>query len=248
MMRIPARKPHWTAGGRWLVFFLAGSSIASLLFDFYRLCPMRLFTVFIFLPALAALLAFAVFDRQRGDGHLWRAVLIGLAAGLLAAVAYDIFRLPFVFAREWGIASIVPPMKLFKVFPRFGAMILGQHTEQSSYSLAAQILGWAYHFSNGATFGVMYIAMLGDATRRHWTWAVLMALALELGMLLTPYTQVFNIPVTTRFVMVTLAAHAIFGIGLGLAVRWLTTSPRLSALTPQRSASQAAALPSPPRT
>jgi len=32
---------------------------------------------------------------------------------------------------------------------------------------------------------------------------------------------VFNIAVTTRFVMVTIAANAIFGVGLGLTVRWL---------------------------
>src|SRR6266436_6268752 len=153
MVPLP-KKSYWNTGGRWVVFLLAASSIACLLFDFYRLCSMRLFTVFIFMPALAALLAFAVFDRQRGDSRLWRAVMIGIAGGLLAALAYDIFRLPFVFAKAWGIASVGPPMKLFKVFPRFGAMILGQPIEQSSYSLAAQILGWIYHFSNGATFGV----------------------------------------------------------------------------------------------
>ncbi len=185
-------KVFWTAGGRWAVFLLAASSIACLLFDFYHLCPMRLFTPFIFLPALAALFIFALIDRRHGDGELWRAVLIGLAGGLLAAAAYDVFRLPFVFAREWGISSIVPPMKLFKVFPRFGAMILGQPVEQHSYSTAAQILGWIYHFSNGATFGVMYVAMIGNPSRRHWVWAVLMALGLELGMLFTPYPQVFS--------------------------------------------------------
>ncbi len=69
--------------------------------------------------------------------------MIGIAGGLLAALAYHIFRLPFVFAKEWGISSVVPPMKLFKVFPRFGAMILGQPTEQAHYSLAAQVLGVA---------------------------------------------------------------------------------------------------------
>src|SRR6266516_3497664 len=84
----------------------------------------------------------------------------------------------------------------------------------------------------GSVRGVMYLAMIGDATRRHWAWAVLMALGLELGMLLTPYPQIFNIPVTTRFVMVTVVAHAIFGIILGLAVQWLATSRRLSVLTP----------------
>src|SRR4051794_27292706 len=199
-------KSYWTTTGRLVVFLLAASSIACLLLDFYQVCPMRLFTIFIFVPALGALLAGAYFDKHRGDGRLWQAVLIGLSAGLLAAVAYDVFRLPFVFAKEWGLVSVIPPMQLFKVFPRFGAMILGQPIEQTHYSTTTQLLGWAYHFSNGATFGVMYIAIIGNPTRRHWAWGVVMAVALELGMLLTPYPQVFGIPVTTRFVMVTIAA------------------------------------------
>ena len=219
------RRTYWDARGRWLVFALAASSIACLLADFYGLCPMRIFTPFIFLPALLALFAFAGLDRWKGDGQLWRAVSSGLVAGLLAAVAYDVFRLPFVFAKEWGIESAVPPMKLFKVFPRFGAMVLGQPIEQPEYSLAAHIVGWIYHFSNGATFGVMYLAVIGSASRRHWAWAVLFALALELGMLFTPYPGVFGIHVTTHFVLVTIAAHAVFGVGLGFAVDWLSRRP-----------------------
>jgi len=201
---------------------LAASSIACLLADFYNLCPMSFFTPFIFLPAFVALCVLAVFDRQFGSGHVWQAVWIGLLGGLLAAVAYDVFRLPFVFAKEWGIDSVVPPMKLFKVFPRFGAMILGQPIEQATYSLGANVLGWIYHFSNGATFGVMYLALIGDGRRRHWIWAVLFAVGLELGMLFTPYPKVFNIPQTARFVIITIAAHAIFGGSLGLSVRWLS--------------------------
>ena len=212
------------------MFLLAASSIGCLLADFYHWCPMRLFTPFIFLPAMVLLLMLAAWDRLRGDGQLWRAVWIGLVGGLLAALAYDVFRLPFVFARQWGISSIIPPMNLFKVFPRFGAMVLGQPLEQSSYSTATQIVGWLYHFSNGATFGVMYMAIIGEGTRRHWAWAVLFAVGLELGMLLTPYPAVFGIPVTPRFVVVTMAAHAIFGVGLGLSVRRLAAIPARRAM------------------
>jgi hypothetical protein len=215
------KETRWNTRGRLLVFILAASSIACLLADFYGLCPMRIFTPFIFLPATLALLGIALLDRQRGDGQLWRAVMTGLVGGLLAAVAYDIFRLPFVFANEWGIASIVPPMSLFKVFPRFGAMVLGQPIDQAHYSTVTQVVGWLYHFSNGATFGVMYMALIGDARRRHWLWAVLFAVGLELGMLFTPYTRVFGIPLTMRFIFVTVAAHGIFGVGLGLTVRSL---------------------------
>lgn len=224
-----AARNYWNMRGRWLVFALAASSIACLLADFYRLCPMRIFTPFIFLPALLALIALAVLDRQRGNGQLWKSVWIGVFGGLLAAVAYDLFRLPFVFAKQWDIDSVVAPMNLFKVFPRFGAMVLGQPVEEDEYSLAAHVIGWIYHFSNGATFGVMYLAIIGDGARRHWVWAVLFALALELGMLLTPYPAVFGIHVTTRFVIVTILAHAIFGVGLGLSVRQLARRIRLPA-------------------
>ncbi len=226
---LPNADKVWTGRSRLIVFLLAASSIACLLADFYKLCPMSFFTPFIFLPAFIALCALAVLDRFRGSGHVWRAVWIGMLAGLLAAVAYDVFRLPFVFAREWGIDSVVPPMKLFKVFPRFGAMVLGQPIEQTEYSLTAQIIGWVYHFSNGATFGVMYLALIGDARRRHWLWAVMFASGLELGMLFTPYPAVFGIPVTAQFVIVTIAAHAIFGVGLGKAVRWLSLNSQRSA-------------------
>jgi hypothetical protein len=222
----------WNAPGRLLVFFLAATSIACLLSDFYGWCPMRPFTIYIFLPALVVLGAVAIADRLRSNGRLWRAVMIGVVGGLLAAVAYDVFRLPFVFAKQWGLNALVPAMNLFKVFPRFGAMILGQPIEQGSYSLSAHLIGWIYHFSNGATFGVMYLAMIGDGARRHWSWAVLMAVALELGMLLTPYPAVFHIPLTPRFIAVTAAAHAIFGIILGLTVHRLAQTPIPARLQP----------------
>lgn len=220
---------RWNLPGRALVFLLAAVSIACLLADFYRLCSMRTFAIAILVPATLLLLAIAWLDREHGDRRLFRAVLIGSLAGLLAAVAYDLFRLPFVFANAWGIAGVVPPMNLFKVFPRFGAMLLDQPIEQPTYSVAAHLLGWTYHFSNGLTFGVMYLALIGDPQRRSWLWAVAFALGLELAMLLTPYPRMFGIHVTTAFVAATLAAHAVFGISMGLIARRLA---HLSPATP----------------
>jgi hypothetical protein len=212
---------RWTWQGRLVVFVLSAMSIWCLLAEFYGLCSMRLFTFAILVPATALLVAMAVLDRAMGDGRLFKAVIIGAFAGVAAAVAYDVFRLPFVFSSEWKLASIVPPMNLFKVFPRFGAMILGEPVEQSSYSLAAHLIGWTYHFSNGLTFGVMYFAMIGNSRQLSWLWAILLAAGLELAMLLTPYPQFFAIPVTATFVAVTLTAHTVFGIVLGVVVRRL---------------------------
>jgi len=209
----------WNAPARAIVFVLAASSIWCLIAEMYNLVDMRTFFFAILLPATGILYGLAIFDRFRGDGKLWRAVIIGTIGGLIGAVAYDVFRLPFVFSHAMGLDSIeIPQMPLFKVFPRFGALILGQPVEQPQYSTAANLLGWAYHFSNGATFGVMFMAAIGDASRR-WKgglpWAILMATGIEVCLLLSPYSRYFGITPTTRFVIVTLVAHLIFGVGLG---------------------------------
>lgn len=214
----------WTPAGRALIFTLAASSIWCLLAEFYGLCSMRTFTYFVSIPALSLLTGLAIYDRVRGDRQTWNAVLVGALAGLAAAVAYDVFRIPFVYAKELGIDSGVPHLKLFKVFPRFGAMILGEPIEQPVYSLSAQVVGWIYHFSNGLTFGIMYLAIIGDTRRRHWSWAIVMAVGLELGMLFTPYPRMFSITVGAAFIVVTLAAHLIFGLSLGLTSRRLAKS------------------------
>jgi hypothetical protein len=67
-MNVRAPKDYWNGQGRSIVFALAATSIACLLFDFYGLCPMRTFTFFIFLPALIALSAFAVWIGSVATG------------------------------------------------------------------------------------------------------------------------------------------------------------------------------------
>ncbi|MBX3381609.1 MAG: hypothetical protein KF805_16050 [Phycisphaeraceae bacterium] len=239
---------RWTPPGRALVFLLSATSIWCLLSDFYGILSMRNFALWIMAPASIALVVLGLIDRHQWrtttassaasaslmkavpphPGSLARALVIGAAAGLIAAIAYDIFRLPFVFSKAWGLEPLVPQMNLFKVFPRFGAMLLGQQLEQPHYTLGTHLLGWAYHFSNGMTFGIMFIALIGDTSRRGMVFTIVagivMATGLEAGMLFSPYTQFFGIHLTTTFVIVTLTAHLIFGAVMGwLAKKWQPT-------------------------
>jgi hypothetical protein len=218
---------QWTLPGRALVFALSASSIWCLLSEFYGLCRMRTFTFAILIPATALLILLAVLDHLRGDGRLWRAVIIGSICGLAAAIAYDIFRLPWVIGAADNIGPAWLRLPLFKVFPRFGAMILGQsfapNQPESQFTPAAHIVGWIYHLSNGVTFGIMYLAIVGDAIRRSWLWAVLLAAGIEAIMLITPYTGFFAIAATALFVAVTLTAHIVFGTVLGLSARHFAT-------------------------
>jgi hypothetical protein len=197
------------------------------LVDFYSIVSMRAFTLYVFVPSCIVLIALAASDRFVGTRKLLRNVIIGAVAGFVAAVAYDVFRLPFVFAKEWGISAVVPPMPLFKVFPQFGTMILDPAWRDyggqwgTNYPLKAHLIGWAYHFSNGITFGIMYMAMIGNAAKRAWWWGVVMAVGIEIALLCSPYTKVFDIPMSAKFVVVTLTAHIIFGVMMGLCARRL---------------------------
>jgi hypothetical protein len=227
---------RWSLPGRVVVFILSAASIWCLLSEFYGLCSMRTCTFVILIPATILLIAIALIDRARGDRLLWRAVVIGAVGGFVAACSYDIFRLPWVIGAVDQIGPHWLRLPLFKVFPRFGALILAQPfdaaTSDSQFTLSAHVLGWIYHFSNGVTFGVMYMALIGDAQRRSWLWAILLAVGLELAMLFTPYTTYFAIRMTALFVTVTLLAHLIFGVALGLFAKWMsrewpiTVSPR----------------------
>ena len=74
------------------------------------LTSMRTFTLAVFVPATAAMAGLALLDVTAGTGRLWRAAAVGAVGGLLAAFAYDVFRLPFVFAKPLGIAAVVPAL------------------------------------------------------------------------------------------------------------------------------------------
>ena len=184
---------------RVIIFALASSSFACLLGTFYGFWTMRTFACFAYLPAATVLAWFAW--RKRGTLRA-RWIVQGALAGLVAAVAYDLYRLPFV----------LNGAPLFKVFPRFGELLLGG-TEPRSL---VQALGWTYHFSNGAALGIMFLAALSRPTpARLFFGAVLWALVVELLLLLTPYTNFLGIPFDRRFILFTLTAHLVFGIVLG---------------------------------
>jgi hypothetical protein len=65
-------------------------------------------------------------------------------------------------------------------------------------------------------------SLAGDANKRLWAWAVAFAVGLELGMLLTPHPHFFGIALTPKLVVVTLAAHLLFGVVTGLSVLGLS--------------------------
>ena len=187
-----------------VVFTLALLSFACLLGEFYGLWTMRFFGCWVLPPATALLGYIACRHPDRGAGlnspGTW--IVHGACAGIVAAVAYDLYRLPFVLSGA----------PLFKVFPRFGELLLGG-TEPR---WLVHTLGWSYHFSNGAALGIMFLALVSSFRRPSLFWgAVAWALFVETMLLLTPYTAFFGLTLNGRFLFLTASAHLVFGLTLG---------------------------------
>ena len=193
-----------SAANRCVVFALASLSFACLLGQFYNLWTMRLFGCWVLPPATVLLCIVAWRHRATPKGlsnpHTW--IVHGAVGGILAAFAYDLYRVPFVMGG-------VP---LFSVFPRFGELLLGN----SEPRWLVNTLGWSYHFSNGAALGIMFLAAITFFRRPTlFTAAIVWALMVELLLLLTPYAAFFGFQLGPRFLFLTISAHLIFGIALG---------------------------------
>jgi hypothetical protein len=194
---------------RLLVFTLALMSFVCLLGTFYGLWSMHVFACGILPPATLMLIAIAYrskpTDNPLENPRTW--IVEGAIGGVVAAIVYDLYRLPFV----------LKGAPLFKVFPKFGELILNG-TEPA---WLVQTLGWTYHFSNGAALGIMFLAMIGTRVTRTSLvlGAIAWALFIETCLLLTPYAGFFGLKLDGRFLFLTASAHLIFGVALGLWFR-----------------------------
>jgi hypothetical protein len=190
---------------RSLLFGLGSSSILSLLLYFAGVISFRTVAVVMLTAETLGLLALWFITRRQAGELLFRILRSGLWAGALATLAYDIVRIPVAH-------SGIP---VFKAISYFGTLLLGVQ----SPTPVSEILGWAYHLSNGVSFGLMYAALF--RTPKIYT-ALLWGLTLEFVMLLTPYAEVFGYRRDTKFFAITFGAHAVYGLVLYLGLRLWT--------------------------
>ena len=193
---------------RIVVWLLASLSFACLIGQFYDFWSMQLFACWIFIPASLALAMIAWRSRLQSpsprSAYVW--IVHGTIAGVVAAMAYDLFRLPFVLAGY----------PLFAVFPRFGQLLTG--ASSTDFGPLVQITGWLYHFSNAAALGIMFLAMVSGWRRLTLIGgATVWAGAVEIFLLLTPYYAYFKLKLPySEFLALTISAHLVFGLVLGL--------------------------------
>jgi len=145
-----------------------------------------------------------------------RPIALGAAAGALATLPLEVVRLT-------GFHFEYMPGNLPRLM---GVLLLDRFA--LGPSVASDIAGWAYHFWNGACFGILYVVIFGTA--RRWL-AVVYGVALGIGFMVSPVVTSlgigkFGLEYSVGFPITVTLAHAAYGATLGiLAARFAGQQP-----------------------
>ena len=186
------------------------------------------YLLWVALPALVVFVAAVIYSR-RHHPELAKQIFIGLAAGAIATIALDVFRIAGV--RFGYMPTDMPAM--------FGKMIAGPRSAAG----VTMTTGYLYHFINGASFGLLYILLAG---RPRWYWGIAWGLIVELAMMTFPPMMMmgvgyFGLKAGLGVFGTTLVAHLAYGAVLGwLVERWADEGePVITLLRPIQSSAGA---------
>jgi hypothetical protein len=207
-----------TLGLRIFCFLACIPSGGALLGKVYGLASLRLATLAVALPCCVALVVVWVWAR-RSEKQLAARLEIGFVGGLLGSIAYDLIRIPFHMTGQ----------RIFAPISAFGVWL----AEADMSSRFTEVLGWAYHYSNGITFGIMFTLFM---KRRHWGWAILWAFVLETIAVLSPFGRIFSLQGNYYAIGIAYLGHVAYGLPLGwLAYKWGQTREQLAGMVWQKS-------------
>ena len=185
---------------------------------------LNIFAIRLLLPAIAVLAVITVLSRK-WEPTIARSIVWGALAGALATIPLEVIRIP-------GYLLGFMPGNLPRLM---GVLLLNRFA--LGPSTASDIAGWAYHFWNGASFGIIYVLIFGAVRRLA---GVLYGIAVGVGFMLSPVVIAlgvgyFGLQFSDWFSVTVLSAHIAFGLTLGLlAKRFLHSqrSPLWGALRP----------------
>lgn len=178
------------------------------------------------LPAALFLGAAFAFLRISSRHEAARLMLRGSTAGAVATLALEAIRYPGF--KLGFMPGNLPELMGVLLLDRFA---LGPST-------ASTLAGFAYHFWNGACFGIIFALLKGRLSNG---WAIPFGLAVGAGFLVSPVVQALGVGLLGRdfgwhFAVTVLAAHAAFGVALGGLLELRIPSPSLSGCCSQRAA------------
>jgi hypothetical protein len=200
---------------RALVFLACIPSGGAVLTEVYGVASLHDVVWYAAVPGYLIVAAVWLIGRGGRFGDISQAIAIGAVGGFLGVIAYDVARIPFIFAGY----------RIFAQNSSYGLWILDADYSTRFTTLA----GWIYHFANGTLFGVMYAVFMRG---RHWAWAIAWAFLLETIALTSPYGRIYHI---TSAVLISVAyyGHIAYGLPLGLMTRdFAASATSLADLSP----------------
>ena len=136
-----------------LLMLLFLSAVAPNLFVMAQkgIAPLSSLAAGFLIPSIVFIAIILVISRILKYSDIVRLTLNGIVAGLIATIALEIFR-------ESGFRLGTMPGQLPRLM---GVLILDQFA--SGPDLGSDIAGWAYHFWNGAAFGIIFSLLFGQS-------------------------------------------------------------------------------------
>ncbi len=167
------------------------------------------------LPSMGLLIVVVAITFIRNHRVLGTRMVVGIAAGIIATVGLEVVRTTSF--RLGGMPGDLPRLLGVLITDRF---MLGP-------SKLSDLLGYGYHFWNGACFGLIFAVVFG---RRAIRWTVSYGIVIGAGFLASPAVQAMGVGFFAlqmpAMIATVLIAHALFGLILGILLRrWLPAGP-----------------------
>ncbi|MDZ4748869.1 MAG: hypothetical protein SH808_10300 [Saprospiraceae bacterium] len=184
------------------------------------LAPLSSMAVKFLLPSVAFILVAIILAKYFQYIDIYQLAMNGLFAGLISTIALEVFR-------EGGFRLGMMPGDLPRLM---GVLMLDQFA--TGPDIRSDISGWAYHFWNGASFGILFSLIMGQNKIWH---GLLFGLLIGMGFMISPVVKSLgigrfgvNFKDGYQFAMTVIVSHAAFGLMLGWILnKWNDGIPHL---------------------
>ncbi|NOZ12577.1 MAG: hypothetical protein GXO69_02890 [Acidobacteria bacterium] len=158
--------------------------------------------IVVLFPSLAVLAAVYLLARLWGFSDVHRQILNGIIAGLVATLGLEL-------VRQIGFRMGTMPGDMPKLL---GVLLLNRFAQGPG--LLSNIAGYAYHFWNGAAFGIIFSLIFGRG--RVWI-ATMFAVLIGIGFMVSPVTIAlgvgyFGMDFGWGFPLTVILAHIAYGL------------------------------------
>ncbi len=199
---------------RWRLFYtlfaLLAAAISPNLFVVAQAGYAKLsqLAILFLIPSIVLLVVVIIAATASGAGDVSRQIIGGISGGLLATLALEVVREAGF--RLGGMPGEMPQL--------MGVLMLDRFAMGPNW--LSNLVGWAYHFWNGASFGIIFTLLLG----RPPAWSgIIFGLLIGVGLMVSPVVVamgvgIFGSQFGVGFPITVVLAHIAFGLALGVSI------------------------------